>query len=86
VPNDARGRQSGFSTDVITVRSKGEIDATIGTSGPCNALPTSFTITGGTGMFAGASGLERQAMVAHSRFRHLLEDRPASVIHFVKNR
>jgi hypothetical protein len=46
----------GFSTDVITVGSKGEIDATIGTSGPCNALPTSFTITGGTGMFAGASG------------------------------
>jgi hypothetical protein len=45
-----------YSTDVITVGSKGEIDVTIGTSGPCNALPTTFTITGGTGVFAGASG------------------------------
>jgi hypothetical protein len=45
-----------FTTDVITVGSKGAIDATVGTSGPCNAIPTTFKITGGTGMFAGASG------------------------------
>jgi hypothetical protein len=46
----------GFTPDVITVGSKGAIDATIATSGPCNAMPTTFTITGGTGMFSGASG------------------------------
>lgn len=46
----------GFSTDVITVGSKGTIDAAIATSGACSAMPTTFAITGGTGMFAGASG------------------------------
>jgi hypothetical protein len=46
----------GLSTDVRTVGSKGAIDASIGTSAPCNAMPTTFSITGGTGMFAGAGG------------------------------
>jgi hypothetical protein len=45
-----------FTPDVITVGSKGEIDASITTSAPCNGEPTGFTITGGTGVFAGASG------------------------------
>ena len=45
-----------ITPDVISVGSKGEIDASIGTTGPCNANPTTFTITGGTGVFAGASG------------------------------
>jgi hypothetical protein len=45
-----------FTPVVITVGSKGEIDATVGTSGPCDATATTFTITGGTGAFAGVSG------------------------------
>jgi hypothetical protein len=45
-----------FTPVVISVGSKGEIDATVGTSGPCDATATTFTITGGTGAFAGVSG------------------------------
>jgi hypothetical protein len=45
-----------ITLDVISVGTKGQIDASIGTTGTCNANPTTFTITGGTGVFAGASG------------------------------
>lgn len=41
---------------VLSVRGKGEIDATLDVAPPCDGLPVAYTITGGTGPFAGASG------------------------------
>jgi hypothetical protein len=41
---------------VLTVAGKGTLDASISVGNPCNGLPVAFTITGGTGQFAGASG------------------------------
>ena len=41
---------------VLTVAGKGKLEASIDVGNPCNGLPVSFTITGGTGQFAGASG------------------------------
>jgi hypothetical protein len=41
---------------VWKIAHKGSIDATLPFNPTCGGLPTSFTITGGTGVFAGASG------------------------------
>ena len=38
------------------VAGKGEIDLSITVSAPCNGFPTGFVVTGGSGVFAGASG------------------------------
>jgi len=45
-----------FAPDVMTVAGKGTIDASIAVAPGCNGIPTGFTITGGTGDFAGVSG------------------------------
>jgi hypothetical protein len=45
-----------FGPDSITVAGKGEIDASITVSAACNGLPTGFTVTGGSGSYAGATG------------------------------
>jgi hypothetical protein len=46
----------GFTPVAMSIAGKGEIDASIRVSASCNAVPTAFTITGGSGDFAGASG------------------------------
>jgi HYR domain-containing protein len=46
----------GFTPDVLTVVGKGEIDLSITVSARCNGFPTGFTVTGGSGAYAGASG------------------------------
>ena len=45
-----------LAPDVMTVVGKGTIDASIAVAPGCNGIPTGFTITGGAGDFAGASG------------------------------
>lgn len=45
-----------FSPVVFTVAGKGAIDSAIAVASGCNGVPTGFTVTGGTGDFAGASG------------------------------
>jgi hypothetical protein len=45
-----------FSSDVLTVAGKGQIDSAIAVAPGCGGIPTGFTVTGGTGDFAGASG------------------------------
>jgi hypothetical protein len=42
--------------DVLTVAGKGEIDLSIMVSAPCSGFPTGFTVTGGSGAYADASG------------------------------
>ena len=44
-----------FTPAVLTVAHRGTLDATFDDPA-CNSLPSTFTITGGTGVFAGASG------------------------------
>lgn len=45
-----------FSPAVFAVAGKGAIDSSMAVAAGCNGIPTGFTVTGGTGDFAGVSG------------------------------